>query len=532
MNPFAISGLLVFMTNASLGVFVLIKSFRNRTNRLWAYFTFVVAGWGFGAFKIGTVHDPQTALWYWKLTHISIVLIPIVFFHFLCRFLDIKNKTLILFSYIIFALLLISIFTNHLINHVTFVFNSFYFHSRPPTFLYKIMLTLWFTLIIYSNFLLYNGMQSASDTKRNQIKYFFLATILGSSGGLTNFFPALGIDIYPWGNFSVAIYPIIMTYAIFKYNLMDVNIVIRRSLIYSLLVTAITLIFLITVLISENLFHHMVHYQNLTTSILIASLIALVFTPLKNRIQNLVDRAFFKATPMEIANQNEKLKAVATLASGLAHEIKNPLTTLKTFSEFVPQKKNDPEFMAQYQKIIPQEIDRIDNLVHELLLFAKPSPPQMQSVNPNEIINNIALMLKQKFDSAKIDIQMRLNANTPIQADPNQLKQALLNLILNALEAMPNGGTLTIITSLSFPNASVGNPEHFIIEISDTGCGIAPKDLPHIFEPFFTKKEKGTGLGLAITQGIIEKHSGKLSVKSQIDQGTTFNIILPINHAF
>ena len=127
-----------------------------------------------------------------------------------------------------------------------------------------------------------------------------------------------------------------MTFVILKYNLMDINIIIRKSLIYSLLVTSITLIFLISVLISERLFHRIIHYQNIATSIIMASLIALIFIPLKNKIQDLVDRAFFNATPMEMSQQNEQLrqeithsermKSIAMMASGIAHEIKNPLT--------------------------------------------------------------------------------------------------------------------------------------------------------------------------------------------------------------
>jgi len=231
--------------------------------------------------------------------------------------------------------------------------------------------------------------------------------------------------------------------------------------------------------------------------------------------------------------QSERMKSIAILASGMAHEIKNPLTTLKTFTEYVPQKKDDPEFMEQYQKIMPKEIDRIENLVHELLYFAKPSLPQMQTINPNEIISNVLLMLKQNLESLNIHVvATQLNSTSSIQADPNQIKQALLNLILNAIDAMPNGGTLTITTSLTFPNVKnpaqgevpIGNPQHYNIEISDTGCGIAPKDLPHIFEPFFSKKSKGTGLGLAITQGIIEKHGGSINVESKINQGTTIRI--------
>jgi len=449
------------------------------------------------------------------------------------------------------------------------MFNSFYYGTNPPL-IYIIFFLLWITSVAYTYQLAYKKIKTSSGEKRNKVKYFFISSTIGYIGGVTNFFPILGINLYPYGNFLVAVFPIVMTFVILKYHLMDINIVIRRSLIYSLLVTAITLIFLISVLISERLFHQFIHYQNIATSIITASLIALIFTPLKNRIQNLVDCAFFKATPMEMAQQNEqlrqevahteKLKIVATLASGMAHEIKNPLTTLKIFAKYVPLKKDDPEFIKQYQKIIPHEIDRIDNIVHELLFFAKPSPPQMQTVNPNEIISNVTLMLEQKFESSNIHIVMQLNANTPIRADPNQIKQALLNLILNAIDAMPNGGTLTISTSVivntspnviasprlkhsgvnsakqSFstvipsPSSAVIPAEAgiYTIEISDTGCGITPKDLPHIFEPFFSKKEKGTGLGLAITQGIIEKHGGKILVESKLNQGTTFKILLVI----
>jgi signal transduction histidine kinase len=247
--------------------------------------------------------------------------------------------------------------------------------------------------------------------------------------------------------------------------------------------------------------------------------VALIFTPLKNKIQNFVDRAFFKATPMEIAHQNEKLKAVATLARGLAHEIRNPLTTLKVYSEYVAQKKDDPEFIRQYEKIVPAEIDRINNLISDLLAFAKPSTPQMQAVNPSEIIKNLLILLEQKFKSSRITINTELENNVHLQADPNQLKQVLLNLILNAIDAMPNGGKLTIQTTK--------DNNYYTISISDTGCGIDPKDLPHIFDPFFTKKEKGTGLGLSITQGIIERHHGKIMTKSKPGQGTEFIIQLP-----
>lgn len=222
--------------------------------------------------------------------------------------------------------------------------------------------------------------------------------------------------------------------------------------------------------------------------------------------------------------QTEKFKAIASLASCLAHEIKNPLSAITTFTEYLPQKTNDPIFLEQFSKTVPKEITRINSLMQELLTFAKPSPPQLQPINILDLLSSLLTLLQEQCLRQKINIIQNFNDNLlkTIHADPNQLKQALLNIILNAIDAMPNGGTLTISTS-------VKNPEHYIIEISDTGHGIDTKDLPQIFEPFVTKKDKGTGLGLAITQGIIEKHNGNILVKSKLNQGTTFTIALPLN---
>jgi signal transduction histidine kinase len=524
MTPFAWSGLLTLISSTCAAILVLVKTPHIFTNRLWAYFNLAIAIWGLGAFKIASTHDFQTALIWMKIAHVGIILIPVLFLHFANSFFENKNRTVVIASYLLALFYLFLLVTNHLVVRMELIFNSFYYPAYP-SFLYVLFFLLWGLSVFYTYFLAYsNFQQTTSEIKRNQIKYFFLATTTGYIGGITNFFPVFDIHIYPYGNFLVALFPITMTCVILKYNLMDMTIVIRRSLIYSSLVTIITLIFLIVVLISEHFFHGVMRYHSVAFSILTASIIALIFSPLKNRIQNLVDRAFFKATPIEMAHQNEKLKAIATLASGLAHEIKNPLTTLKVFSEYIPHKKNDPEFMRQYETIVPAEIERINTLVSDLLAFAKPSSPQMHAVNPEDILNNLLIMLEQKFKSSDLKIVVRFQAGTLIQADPNQLKQVFLNLILNAMDATPAGGKLTLDTYIS-----EATPLQYVISIADTGTGISPEDIKHIFDPFFTKKEKGTGLGLSITQGIIEKHGGRITVESKLQEGTTFKIFLPAN---
>ena len=192
------------------------------------------------------------------------------------------------------------------------MFNSFYYPTNPPS-IYIIFFFVWISYVALTYQIAYKKIKTTSSEKRNKIKYFFLSSSIGYIGGVTNFLPIFGINLYPYGNFLVAIFPIVMTFVILKYNLMDINIIIRKSLFYSLLVTSITIIFLISVLVSERLFHQVIHYQNITTSMIMACLIALIFTPLKNWIQDLIDRAYGGEVtftiPMDLNQMKDMIKA-------------------------------------------------------------------------------------------------------------------------------------------------------------------------------------------------------------------------------
>lgn len=261
-----------------------------------------------------------------------------------------------------------------------------------------------------------------------------------------------------------------------------------------------------------------------------ATFIALIFIPLRNFIQYFIEKTLFKGSYMQITKENEllrqeitqseRIKSIAILASGMAHEIKNPLTPIKTFSEQLPSRLDDKEFLLKFSRIINKEVDRIDNLVQELLNFAKPSPPQIKKTNIHQLIEQTLDFLNNEIIRHKINLNTSFeNKNLLINIDSQQIKQALLNIFLNAIDAMPDGGILRIDLHIK---------ESLVIEISDTGCGINPKDLPYIFDPFFTKKDHGTGLGLSITYEIIKNHNGKIFAESILGKGTTFRIELPL----
>jgi len=326
---------------------------------------------------------------------------------------------------------------------------------------------------------------------------------------------------------------------------MDIKIVIRRGLVYSILITVFTVIYLCIVILAERLFQVMLGYRSLLVSIIFASIIALLFAPLKNKIQFLIDRIFLGKSPEQIVQENEllrqellrseKLKTVATFASGMAHEIKNPLTAIKTFTEYLPKKRDDREFMDKFSRIVGSEVRRIDDLVHQLLDFSKPAPLQLEDTNIHKLIDDTLDILSSQFIKYKIDVNKdyKLSVDSSvIKIDPQKMKQVFMNLFINAIEAMPNGGALTISTGTEHLEQSIGGSvkqgytenKSIKITISDTGFGISKKDLPHIFEPFYSTKEKGSGLGLSIVYNIIEEHKGYIKVESKIKQGTRFVI--------
>ncbi|PAE35020.1 ATP-binding protein [Bacillus sp. 7884-1] len=219
----------------------------------------------------------------------------------------------------------------------------------------------------------------------------------------------------------------------------------------------------------------------------------------------------------EILLQSEKLSVVGELAAGVAHEIRNPLTTIKGFVQLY---KNENK-STKYTELILSELDRIETITSELLSLGKPQAVQLIRMNVKELIENTLDILTPQF--IMNDIQFHLIVEeTPfyITCEKNQLKQVFINIIKNAIEAMKGGGEIYI-------NLRKGKDGACIISFQDQGCGIPEELLPRLGEPFYTLKEKGTGLGLMICHKIIKQHNGSITYVSRLNEGTLIEITLP-----
>jgi signal transduction histidine kinase len=233
----------------------------------------------------------------------------------------------------------------------------------------------------------------------------------------------------------------------------------------------------------------------------------------------------------ERMKERDRLAALGEMAAGLAHEIRNPLGSIKGAAQYLLPEGESLGPAKEFLSIIVDEVNRLNNVVSQFLDYARPYRGDQEPLDVNDVVKKTVQLLQQETDTVPGRYELALNLADelpPVRADAEQLRQVFLNLGLNALQAMPQGGKLVVSSGVR-RGARRGEPASFLeVRFRDTGCGIAPGDLKNLFIPFYTTKEKGTGLGLPISQRIIENHGGTIEVRSQQGKGATFTVLLPI----
>lgn len=225
----------------------------------------------------------------------------------------------------------------------------------------------------------------------------------------------------------------------------------------------------------------------------------------------------------ERLRRSERLAAVGELAASIAHEIRNPLTILNGSFQLLPQRLNDPQFLSDFARIAGVELARVNSTVEALLSFARFATPRMAPVDLGEVLRRTADLMRAYAERHHVVIAEHYAADLPtVRGDSEHLQQAFLNLLLNAIQAMPDGGTLTLKT------AHAPGSHLVTATVADTGCGIRPEDRERVFNVFYSTKPGGTGLGLPLVHRIIDEHGGFIEFDSAPGEGTTFVVSLPL----
>jgi signal transduction histidine kinase len=228
-----------------------------------------------------------------------------------------------------------------------------------------------------------------------------------------------------------------------------------------------------------------------------------------------------------LLEKQEKLATLGTLAAGIAHEIRNPLTSLKArlytlekHLQAVPAARRDTD-------IISAEISRLERIVQEVLSFARPSDPKLETIAANTFLREVQGLMSPNLENREVQLVVETGPELLIRADSGHLKQVLINLVRNAAEAIDGAGTVTLRTRATRAPLGGRETDAVVLEVSDTGKGIPPEVEKRLFDPFFSTKETGTGLGLPIAARIVEKHGGMLQYQTRPGHGTTFGVVLP-----
>jgi signal transduction histidine kinase len=228
----------------------------------------------------------------------------------------------------------------------------------------------------------------------------------------------------------------------------------------------------------------------------------------------------------EMVQRADRLSAIGTMAAGLAHEIRNPLVSIRTFTQLLPERIDDEEFRNQFLDLTLSEVDRICALISELLTFARPAPAELHPVDLADCLERICLLLGSQARNRGVELETDLDSEIRVvTADEDQLKQVFMNVILNAIQACGDGDRVMV----RLVSADHGTRAFSRVEVADDGCGMDRELRERIFNPFFTTRGEGTGLGLSIAHQMITRNGGTIEVESELGVGSTFQIDIPVD---
>jgi signal transduction histidine kinase len=518
-----------------LGVFVLWKA-NNKLNRLWALTCFSIALWSLGIAMMVHSHNMYEAL-FWQnfFLYPSATFIPVFYLHFVCLVTEKKSPLVISSSYFIAIVLAIISLSGKL---STVLPKSPFNYYTEPLLPFHYFTIFFFTLVILSHYFLWQRIKASEIDFRPQLKLLFGGTLLGFIGGSTSFFMTYNIRILPYGVCGGMIYVFVVYYAISRYNLLNIQIFIRRTVIYTVLTVAVTVLYGIVISTLTRLSGG----KGLFSSIGAAAVITLAFLPILRRVQRFVDRYFFKNTLDENLLQE--------MTRGIAHEIRRPLANIAwpaemtlvdiqdiqngkiPFEEAAPKIRERLEYMIAQSKEASHRIESIRAVVN-------PAREKVQDVNLAQLVRESLVLEKDRLDG--IDLEVNVPDDLVINARPKQLEIVFVNLIRNAAQAMNSriegqattGPGSEPADKTPAPRASAliirawGDSHHAMISFKDNGPGVPSDVMRRMFDPYFTTKgAKGMGVGLFLVNKIIKTHDGSVDVKTS-EAGAEFIIRLP-----
>jgi signal transduction histidine kinase len=701
MNWYAFNYAIGTMVSFLLGLFVLYRGeTRVATRKAWFYLCVFISIWHAGKFVIVTASSEYIARQAVYIIYFGAIFITPCYLRFVLFLLDEEQTAprLLILSYFLAGLQIVLLLSGWLIAGVRY-YPRVGFYEVPGNF-YWVYFLGYVSIPTFALLKLTQALcKTDSSMKKNQFKYVITSSLVGFLAGATSYFPVFSFNISPFAAPIVYFYTLPITYAVARYRLLGIDVIIKKSLIYALLLLALLVPCYLIVIWGQVLAFDTINYPFSMSTLLLFIIVGFLFPKLRFKTEDALERALFEkrvdyrdtllrssrdmvsiidledlssslvrtigaafgvekaslfllddvkgvyklkfsmgternhqlseisltrndplvrglvgsregiireevemnlemsngqttansmnqidaeislpilskdkligilnlgrkqyqqiyshediellstlANQAAVAIENarlyqnlkqsqdtlrraDRLSSLGLLTAGLAHEIRNPLVAIRTFTQLLPERYEDAEFRNGFQSLALKEVDRICGLITDLLSFARPSRPNVAHEDMNDVIDGIARILDTQAKEKSVELVRDFAPNLPkVWIDREQMKQVFMNLIFNGIQAMNDGGTITISTRIFTPEAIEQSPSFVQVEVKDTGIGIPSENLEHIFDPFFTSKDEGSGLGLSISHQIVQEHGGYVTVESKLGKGTSFLVNIP-----
>jgi len=525
---FALSGLF----NAIIAIiFGLIVVFSNWKNWRFLLITFATAFWSFFYWLWLSSNNSISALFFVRMLSIGSTLILPTYFHWLSSLLGIaeKQKKIIILAYSLSIIFIVAGFSPLFIKSVK---QELFFPFWPqPGIIYTIYLVGYIALFIYSIFqLILNYRTTTNEVLRGRIRYILIGSILGLGGGATNFFLWYGVPIPPYGNFLVAFYPIVFAYAILKYQLFDIKIILAQLVVFMLWGVTLVRLFLAKTL-----------QEALIEGGFLAFLVIFGILLIRSVLKEVEQREKLEVLTENLKAANERLEQLNKLKSEFlsfaSHQVKSPMAIVKGYASLIEDGTlKDPNEIKATAGKIKQSSDRLIGLVNNFLDLRKIEEGRMEfnfeEKNLVEAVRDIVEELKPLAQKKNLELSFESEKNEiKVNLDGQKFSQVIQNIIDNAIKYTEKGW---VRVEIKTQKSKIKDAEEALITISDSGRGISQELLPKLFEQFSrdssVKKEiQGTGLGLYIAKQIVLAHKGDIWAESEGEgKGSRFIVKLPI----
>lgn len=497
----------------------------RKLNLLWIFTCISIGVWSFGLAKEVSVSS-LSASYFWTawVCYTGASLVPAFFYHFVCELTGNSNRKSIVLGYLGALIFLALSYSGKLLGIYSSALLNFYTLPKPIYWTFTVYYGLFATL---SHFLLFKELFRSQGERRSQLAWVSWSTLVGFSGGATTFLPIFGFEIIPLGVILVLFYVPAVSYAIFRYRLLDVNLGIRRTLVYSIVVLFLGTLYLALIYLGARTVEPYLGLRSTTSALVAVGLVILLFEPLRRWTQQMIDRLFLRERidALPVALRDEVLNLYS---SGLSHELKAPLAHILAPAELTLLELRDLEKQSvSTDKVLSKAQERLQYIIDQVMeasrrfeaLRGGRGELDLEPVNIREVIESAVNENRSLSERKKAQIIPQVAADgLRVRGHRKQLEIVFINLIKNALES--GAKTVTIRAQVK--------TSHVEIQVEDNGEGISAKDAAHIFEPHFTTKGKsGTGIGLYLCRQIIDRHKGQISARSNREKGTAFTVLLP-----